>query len=52
MTFLKCMLGLTQAVLPKLHDGACIVKISSTVGQTAIGGGHSLYGATRAPSPS
>jgi 3-oxoacyl-[acyl-carrier protein] reductase len=47
-TNLKGMFWLTQAVLPKLRDGACIVNMSSTAGRVGIAGGRSLYGATKA----
>jgi NAD(P)-dependent dehydrogenase (short-subunit alcohol dehydrogenase family) len=42
------MFWLTQAVLPKLRDGARIVNMSSTAGRVGIAGGRSLYGATKA----
>jgi 3-oxoacyl-[acyl-carrier protein] reductase len=42
------MFWLTQAILPKLRDGARIVNISSTAGRVGIAGGRSLYGATKA----
>jgi 3-oxoacyl-[acyl-carrier protein] reductase len=47
-TNLKGMFWLTQAVLPKLNDGARIVNLSSTAGRTATAGGRSLYGAAKA----
>ncbi len=47
-TNLKGMFWLTQAVLPKLRDGARIINMSSTAGRVAIAGGRSLYGATKA----
>ncbi len=47
-TNLRGMFWLTQAVLPKLCDGARIVNISSTAGRVGIAGGRSLYGATKA----
>jgi 3-oxoacyl-[acyl-carrier protein] reductase len=47
-TNLRGMFWLTQAVLPKLRDGARIVNISSTAGRVGIAGGRSLYGATKA----
>lgn len=42
------MFLLTQAVLPLLRDGARIVNLSSVAGRVGIGGGRSLYGATKA----
>lgn len=39
---------LTQALLPRLADGARIVNLSSTAGRVGIAGGRSLYGATKA----
>jgi len=47
-TNLRGMFWLTQAVLPKLREGARIVNISSTAGRVGIAGGRSLYGATKA----
>src|SRR5882672_7166379 len=47
-TNLKGMFWLTQAVLPKLCDGARIINMSSTAGRVGIAGGRSLYGATKA----
>ena len=47
-TNLRGVFWLTQAVLPKLRDGARIVNISSTAGRVGIAGGRSLYGATKA----
>jgi len=47
-TNLKGMFWLTQAVLPKLRDGARIINMSSTAGRVGIAGGRSLYGATKA----
>jgi 3-oxoacyl-[acyl-carrier protein] reductase len=47
-TNLRGMFWLTQAVLPKLRDGARIVNISSTAGRVGIAGGRSLYAATKA----
>ncbi|HTE91086.1 MAG TPA: 3-oxoacyl-ACP reductase family protein [Terriglobales bacterium] len=47
-TNLRSVFWLTQAVLPKLRDGARIVNISSTAGRVGIAGGRSLYGATKA----
>jgi 3-oxoacyl-[acyl-carrier protein] reductase len=38
----------TQCALPLLNDGARIVNISSVAARTGIGGGRSLYGATKA----
>ena len=38
----------TQCALPQLNDGARIVNISSVAARTGIGGGRSLYGATKA----
>jgi 3-oxoacyl-[acyl-carrier protein] reductase len=45
---LRGVFWLTQAVLPKLRDGAAIVNLSSTAGRVGIAGGRSLYGATKA----
>jgi NAD(P)-dependent dehydrogenase (short-subunit alcohol dehydrogenase family) len=45
---LRGMFWLTQAMLPKLREGARIVNISSTAGRVGIRGGRSLYGATKA----
>ncbi len=45
---LKGVFWITQALLPKLRDGACIVNISSTAGRVGIAGGRGLYGATKA----
>jgi len=45
---LKSVFWLTQAMLPKLRDGARIVNISSTAGRVGIAGGRSLYGASKA----
>ncbi len=45
---LRSVFWLTQAVLPKLRDGARIVNLSSTAGRVGIAGGRSLYGATKA----
>jgi len=47
-TNLRGVFWLTQAVLPKLRDGARIVNISSTAGRVGIASGRSLYGATKA----
>jgi len=47
-TNLKGMFWLTQAVLPKVRDGARIINMSSTAGRVGIAGGRSLYGATKA----
>jgi 3-oxoacyl-[acyl-carrier protein] reductase len=47
-TNLRGVFWLTQAVLPKLRDGARIVNISSTAARVGIAGGRSLYGATKA----
>ncbi|BDC50778.1 L-xylulose reductase [Bryobacterales bacterium F-183] len=44
----KGVFWLTQAMLPKLRDGARIVNISSTAARVGIAGGRSLYGATKA----
>lgn len=38
----------TQAALPLLREGARIVNLSSVAGRVGIGGGRSLYGATKA----
>ena len=45
---LKAVFLVTQAALPLLADGARIVNISSVAGRTAIAGGRSVYGATKA----
>ncbi|MGH9542451.1 MAG: SDR family NAD(P)-dependent oxidoreductase [Terriglobales bacterium] len=45
---LRGVFWLTQALLPKLRAGARIVNLSSTAGRVGIGGGRSLYGATKA----
>jgi 3-oxoacyl-[acyl-carrier protein] reductase len=42
------MFLLTQAALPLLREGARIVNLSSVAGRVGIGGGRSLYGATKA----
>jgi 3-oxoacyl-[acyl-carrier protein] reductase len=47
-TNLKGLFWLTQALLPKLRDGARIINMSSTAGRVGIAGGRSLYGATKA----
>jgi 3-oxoacyl-[acyl-carrier protein] reductase len=47
-TNLKGMFWLTQAIQPKLRDGARIINMSSTAGRVGIAGGRSLYGATKA----
>jgi 3-oxoacyl-[acyl-carrier protein] reductase len=47
-TNLAGMFWLTQAVLPKLCDGARIVNMSSTAGRVGIAGGRSVYGAAKA----
>jgi NAD(P)-dependent dehydrogenase (short-subunit alcohol dehydrogenase family) len=38
----------TQALLPRLAEGARIVNVSSTAGRVGIAGGRSMYGATKA----
>jgi 3-oxoacyl-[acyl-carrier protein] reductase len=45
---LRGVFWLTQAMLPKLRDGARIVNLSSTAGRVGIAGGRSVYGATKA----
>ena len=45
---LRGVFWLTNALLPKLRDGARIINISSTAGRVGIAGGRSLYGATKA----
>jgi NAD(P)-dependent dehydrogenase (short-subunit alcohol dehydrogenase family) len=45
---LRGVFWLTQALLPRLNDGARIVNVSSTAGRVGIAGGRSLYGATKA----
>lgn len=45
---LRGVFWLTQAMLPRLADGARIVNISSTAGRVGIAGGRSIYGATKA----
>jgi 3-oxoacyl-[acyl-carrier protein] reductase len=47
-TNLAGMFWLTQAVLPKLRDGARIVNLSSTAGRIGIASGRSVYGAAKA----
>jgi 3-oxoacyl-[acyl-carrier protein] reductase len=47
-TNLKGPFWVTQCALPLLNDGARIVNISSVAARTGIGGGRSLYGATKA----
>jgi len=47
-TNLRGLFWITQAMLPKLRDGARIVNLSSTAGRVGIAGGRSLYGATKA----
>jgi 3-oxoacyl-[acyl-carrier protein] reductase len=42
------MFWLTQAVLPRLRDGARIVNLSSTAGRVGIASGRSVYGAAKA----
>jgi hypothetical protein len=44
------MLWLTQALIPNLHDAACIVKISRAEGGVPLEEGVASMGATRAPS--
>ncbi|HEV2715786.1 MAG TPA: SDR family oxidoreductase [Terriglobales bacterium] len=47
-TNLKGLFWITQAALALLADGANIINISSVAGRVGIGGGRSLYGATKA----
>jgi len=47
-TNLRGPFWVTQCALPLLNDGARIVNISSVAARTGIGGGRSLYGATKA----
>jgi 3-oxoacyl-[acyl-carrier protein] reductase len=47
-TNLKGPFWVTQCALPMLNDGGRIVNISSVAARTGIGGGRSLYGATKA----
>lgn len=42
------MFWLTQAVLPRLREGARIVNLSSTAGRVGIASGRSVYGAAKA----
>jgi len=42
------MFWMTQAVLPRLRDGARIVNLSSTAGRVGIASGRSVYGAAKA----
>ena len=47
-TNLKGVFWITQALLPKLREGARIVNMSSVAGRIGIPDGRSLYGATKA----
>jgi NAD(P)-dependent dehydrogenase (short-subunit alcohol dehydrogenase family) len=47
-TNLKGPFWVTQCALPLLEDGGRIINISSAAGRTAVAGGRSLYGATKA----
>jgi 3-oxoacyl-[acyl-carrier protein] reductase len=47
-TNLKGPFRVTQCALPLLVDGGRIVNVSSVAGRTGVGGGRSLYGATKA----
>jgi len=47
-TNFKGLFWVTQCALKLLSDGARIVNISSVAARTGIGGGRSLYGATKA----
>ena len=44
----RSVFWLTQAMLPRLRDGARIVNISSIAGRIGRAGGRSLYGASKA----
>lgn len=44
----KAVFYLTQALLPRLRDGARIVNLSSIAGRLGTAGGRSVYGATKA----
>jgi NAD(P)-dependent dehydrogenase (short-subunit alcohol dehydrogenase family) len=47
-TNFKGVFWLTQALLPKLRDGARIVNLSSVAARVGVAGGRSVYGATKA----
>jgi 3-oxoacyl-[acyl-carrier protein] reductase len=47
-TNLAGMFWMTQAVLPRLRDGARVVNLSSTAGRVGIASGRSAYGAAKA----
>ncbi len=47
-TNLKGPFWVTQCALPLLNDGGRIINISSVAGRIGVGGGRSLYGATKA----
>ena len=47
-TNLRGPFWVTQCALPLLCDGGRIINISSVAGRTGVGGGRSLYGATKA----
>ncbi len=44
----KAVFWLTQALLPRLRDGARIVNVSSIAGRIGRAGGRSVYGASKA----
>jgi NAD(P)-dependent dehydrogenase (short-subunit alcohol dehydrogenase family) len=44
----KAVFWLTQALLPRLREGARIVNVSSIAGRIGRAGGRSVYGATKA----
>lgn len=44
----KGVFYLTQVCLPRLHEGARIVNVSSIAGRTGTRGGRSVYAATKA----
>ena len=44
----KAVFYLTQALLPRLRNGARIVNLSSIAGRLGTAGGRSVYGATKA----
>jgi 3-oxoacyl-[acyl-carrier protein] reductase len=44
----KAVFYLTQALLPRLREGARIVNLSSIAGRLGTAGGRSVYGATKA----
>jgi 3-oxoacyl-[acyl-carrier protein] reductase len=47
-TNLKGVFWVTQRAVPLLKDGGRIINVSSVAGRTGVGGGRSLYGATKA----